>query len=106
MSQPQVSRHGLTFIFITCLLDAVGFGIVIPVTPELIMELAGEGLSQAALYAGWLMFLYALMQFICAPVMGNLSDRFGRRPVLLLSLLAFGLDYVLMGFAPTLFWLF
>lgn len=106
MTESRPSRHALTFIFVTCLLDAIGFGIVIPVTPELIMELSGEGLAEAALFGGWLMFLYALMQFIFAPVMGNLSDRFGRRPVLLLSLLAFGLDYILMGWAPTIFWLF
>lgn len=70
------------------------------------MQLSGEGLSGAATYGGWLLVLYALMQFLFAPVIGNLSDRFGRRPVLLLSLFAFGLDYLIMGFAPTLFWLF
>lgn len=98
-------KLALTFIFITVLLDSVGFGIILPVMPQLIMEVTGEGLSEAAIYGGWLLFIYALMQFFFAPLMGNLSDRFGRRPVLLLSLLAFGLNYLLMGWAPSLLWL-
>jgi len=106
MSEPSSNRRALTFIFITVLIDMIGFGIIIPVMPELIMELTGEGLSRAALYGGWLLFLYALMQFFFAPIIGNLSDRFGRRPVLLCSLVAFGFDYLLMGFAPTIVWLF
>ena len=98
--------HALAFIFITVLVDTIGFGIILPVTPELIMELTGEGLSRAAIYGGWLLFSFAIMQFFCGPIMGNLSDRFGRRPVLLLSLTAFGLDYLLMGFSRTIVWLF
>ena len=98
--------NSVVFIFITVLVDAVGFGIILPVLPELIMKLTGEGLSQASIYGGWLWFAYAVMQFFCAPVLGNLSDRFGRRPVILFSLLTFGNDYLIMGFAPTLFWLF
>ena len=90
-------RRALTFIFLTMLLDVTGLGIIIPVTPELIMELTGEGLSEAALFGGGLLFAYSGMQFLFAPVIGNLSDRFGRRPVLLLSLTFFALDYVLMG---------
>lgn len=104
--RPFASRHALAFVFITVLVDMIGFGIVIPVVPELIVELTGEGLGRAAVYGGWLLFVYAFMQFFCAPLIGNLSDRFGRRPVLLLSLTAFGLDYLLMGLAPTLLWLF
>jgi DHA1 family tetracycline resistance protein-like MFS transporter len=98
-------KAALSFIFITLLLDSIGFGIILPVMPELIMDVTGEPIEQAARYGGWLLFLYALMQFFAAPIMGNLSDRFGRRPVLLISLTAFGLDYMLMGFAPSLMWL-
>lgn len=106
VSRPQADRKALAFIFVTVLLDMIGFGIVIPVMPELIMDLTGEGISQAAIYGGWLLFVYGAMQFVFAPLIGNLSDRFGRRPVLLFSLLMFTLDYVLLGFAPTLAWLF
>jgi DHA1 family tetracycline resistance protein-like MFS transporter len=95
----------LTFIFITVLLDSIGFGIILPVMPQLIMEVTGEGLGRAAVVGGWLLFLYAGMQFFFAPILGNLSDRFGRRPVLLISLLAYGMNYLLMGWAPTLMWL-
>lgn len=96
----------LPFIFITIVLDTVGLGIIIPVIPALIMELTGEGLGQAAMYGGWLMFVYAFMQFLFAPIIGGLSDRFGRRPVLLLSLAGFGIDYLIVGFAPSITWLF
>ncbi len=99
-------KRALLFIFLTVLLDVTGLGIIIPVVPGLIMELTGEGLSRASIYGGWLLFVYSLMQFLCAPLVGSLSDRFGRRPVLLLSLTGFGLDYVLMGMAPTIGWLF
>jgi DHA1 family tetracycline resistance protein-like MFS transporter len=99
-------RRALAFIFVTVLLDSIGFGIILPVMPELIMDVTGEPLAAAARYGGWLLFVYALMQFFSAPLMGNLSDRFGRRPVLLGSLVAFACNYVLMGWAPTLAWLF
>jgi DHA1 family tetracycline resistance protein-like MFS transporter len=94
------------FIFITLLLDVIGLGIIIPVIPKLIEELTGEGLSKAAEYGGWLLFSYAICQFLFAPVIGGLSDRYGRRPVLLGSLLGFGFDYLLLAVAPTLSWLF
>lgn len=99
-------KAALAFIFITVLLDVTGLGIIIPVVPSLIMELTGEGLSKSAVYGGWLLFCYAFVQFIFAPIIGGLSDRFGRRPVLLFSLLGFGIDYVITGFAPTIAWLF
>lgn len=99
-------QHALIFIFITILLDVTGLGIIIPVFPGLIMQLIGGGLSEASFYGGWLMFVYASMQFVFAPVIGALSDRYGRRPVLLFSLLGFGLDYIVMGLAPTIVWLF
>ncbi|GAB3587490.1 TCR/Tet family MFS transporter [Hymenobacter daeguensis] len=96
----------LGFIFITILIDVIGLGIIIPVVPKLIEQLTGEGLSRAAVYSGWLTFAYAAAQFCFAPVMGGLSDKLGRRPVLLTSLLGLGLDYVFVSFAPTLAWLF
>jgi DHA1 family tetracycline resistance protein-like MFS transporter len=109
MSEPvsaPASRYALAFIFITMLVDTIGLGIIIPVTPKIIAQLTGEGLSDAARWGGWLMFVFALMQFFCAPIIGNLSDRFGRRPVLILSLVALSIDYTITGFAPTIYWLF
>ncbi len=99
-------RHALAFVAITLLLDTVGFGLIIPVLPTLLVQLTGKGVSQAAVDGGWLAFVYATMQFLCAPVLGNLSDRFGRRPVLLIAIGALGVDYLIMGLAPTLGWLF
>jgi len=100
------NRFGLVFIILVVLIDSIGFGIILPVMPSLIMNLTGASLSEASRLGGWLLFTYALMQFFFAPVMGNLGDRFGRRPVLLFALLALGLDYLLMAFAPTIIWLF
>jgi DHA1 family tetracycline resistance protein-like MFS transporter len=99
-------RPALGFIFITLLIDVTGLGIIIPVMPKLILELTTGTLSEAASYGGWLVSVYAIMQFICAPIVGALSDRYGRRPVLLASLFGFGLDYLLLAFAPTIGWLF
>ena len=96
----------LLFIFILVLVDSIGFGIILPVLPRLIMQLTGVGIDRAARYGGWLSFVYALMQFFCASVLGNLSDRFGRRPVLLYAVLSLGVDYLIMGLAPTIGWLF
>jgi DHA1 family tetracycline resistance protein-like MFS transporter len=96
----------LGFIFVTLLLDVIGFGIIIPVLPTLISQLIGGTLSEAAQYGGWLMFAFSVMQFLFSPVLGNLSDKFGRRPVLLFSLFGFGLDYLLLAFAPNIAWLF
>ena len=99
-------KPALGFIFVTILIDVIGFGIIIPIIPKLISKLIHGNLSEASLYSGWLMFSFAIMQFVFAPMVGNLSDRFGRRPVLLLSLLGFGLDYLVLAFAPTIVWLF
>lgn len=96
----------LGFIFITLLIDVIGLGIIIPVMPKLISELTGDSISNASRDGGWLLFAYAFMQFICAPIIGGISDQFGRRPVLLASLFGFGLDYIFLAFAPTLAWLY
>lgn len=106
MAEKRPGANAVIFILVTVLLDTIGFGIIIPVMPDLIMSLTGKDLGAAAPMNGLLMALYALTQFVCAPIFGNLSDRYGRRPVLLLSLLAFSLDYLMMGLAPTFAWLF
>ena len=98
-------RTSLTFIFLVVLIDMLGFGIVMPVLPQLIMDLGHFTIDDAARWGTWLNAGYAAMQFVFAPVIGNLSDRFGRRPVLLACLLGFGADYAVMGAAPTLGWL-
>lgn len=96
----------LGFIFITLLIDVIGLGIIIPIMPTLIGELTGDSISNAARDGGWLLFAYAFTQFIFAPVVGGLSDQFGRRPILLASLFGFGIDYIFLAFAPTLAWLY
>lgn len=102
----STKQAAVGFIFITLLIDVTGLGIIIPVMPKLIQELTGGTNSEAASYGGWLISAYAIMQFLFAPIMGGLSDRYGRRPVLLASLFGFGIDYLFLAFAPTLAWLF
>lgn len=99
-------QPALAFIFVTLVLDVLGVGLIIPILPKLIEELSGGNVSAAAHTFGWLAALYSLMQFGFAPVLGSLSDRFGRRPVILGSLFGAGLDYLLLAFAPTLPWFF
>lgn len=103
---PPKRSAALGFIFVTLLLDITGIGIIIPVLPTLISELIGGSLSDASRYGGWLLFTYAFVQFLCAPIIGGLSDQYGRRPVLLASLFGFGLDYLFLAYAPTIGWLF
>jgi MFS transporter, DHA1 family, tetracycline resistance protein len=105
MAQGMTHKASLGFVFGIVLIDMLGFGIVIPVFPNLIMTLARVPITVAAEYAGWLGAGYAVMQFVFAPVIGNLSDRYGRRPVLLAAVLALGLDYLLQAFAPAMSWL-
>ena len=99
-------QAAIGFIFITMLIDITGWGIIIPVIPKLISELINGDVSEAAKYGGWLTFAYAFTQFIFAPLIGNLSDKYGRRPIILISLFAFAFDYILLAFAPTILWLF
>ena len=97
-------QAAIGFIFITMLIDITGWGIIIPVIPKLIAELIHGDISEAAKYGGWLTFAYAITQFVCAPLIGNLSDKYGRRPIILISLFAFALDYDIFSrnneFAP------
>src|SRR5713101_1782323 len=106
-TQPAAPRRAaFIFVFITVLLDMLALGIVIPVLPKLVVDfLAGDTARAAEIY-GIFGTVWALMQFLCSPVHGSLSDRFGRRPVILISNLGLGLDYFLMALAPNLWWLF
>ncbi len=96
----------IKFVLATILINAIGFGIITPVLPELVMELGHANLSEATAIGGTLSLLYAATQFICGPLAGNLSDRFGRRPVLLGSLFGFSADFMILAFAPSLTWLY
>ena len=104
-AQPK-RQAALGFIFATLLIDIIGLGIIIPVIPKLIEHLIHGDVSDASGYAGWLTAAYASMQFLFAPLIGNLSDKYGRRPILLFSLLGFSVDYLFSAFAPTIAWLF
>ncbi|WP_301921579.1 TCR/Tet family MFS transporter [Ferruginibacter sp.] len=96
----------ISFIFITLLIDVTGIGLIIPVVPGLIEQLIHGTVSEASKYSGYLAFAYAIMQFLFAPLLGNLSDKYGRRPILLLSLLGLGIDYIFLTLAPSIGWLF
>jgi MFS transporter, DHA1 family, tetracycline resistance protein len=106
VSGPAIGRNPLIFIFVTRLIDAMGFGIVMPVLPQLLLHMGEPDIAAATRTGGILLVTYAVLQFFCGPIIGNLSDRFGRRPIILASLFAYGADYLLMGFAPTILWLF
>ena len=99
-------KAAIGFIFITLLIDVIGWGIIIPVMPTLIGDMEGVNTGTASSLNGWLLFAFSITQFVFAPIIGNLSDRFGRRPILLISLFGFGLDYILMAWAPSIEWLF
>lgn len=97
-------RLAVTFILISVMLDSMGIGLIIPVMPELIQEVEGQGIGAAAVWGGILATIFAAMQFLFGPLVGNLSDRFGRRPVLIISLVVMAFDYVLMALAQSI-WL-
>jgi DHA1 family tetracycline resistance protein-like MFS transporter len=100
------NKTALLFIFITVLVDVIGIGIILPIIPDLIMELTGEGNHMAIIYGMWLTTAYAGMQFLFSPVLGEVSDHYGRRPILLLALLGLSIDYLIHAWAPTIMWLF
>ena len=102
----KTKNAALGFIFITILVDVIGIGIIIPIVPKLIKQLTGLGINQASQYGGWLIFAFAAMQFLFSPILGALSDQYGRRPILLLSLIGLGFDYIFHAFAPSIVWLF
>lgn len=102
----QKNPHGAIFIVILLLIDAVSFGIVLPVMPHLIIAISDTSLSDTARLGGYLTLAYAFLQLFSAPILGNLGDKYGRRPILLFTLMALCLTNILMAIAPTIFWLF
>ena len=102
----SAQRRAIHFVLVTVLIDAMGFGIIMPVVPTIVMKLGHVDLAAATRIGGWLGMIYAAVQFLTGPLVGNLGDRFGRRPVLVGALAGFAVDYSLMGFAPSLSWLF
>jgi DHA1 family tetracycline resistance protein-like MFS transporter len=106
MQDRRPGKHAMMFVLITVLIDMIGIGIILPVLPGLIGDIADVDVSQASVLGGWLFVAYSAMQFLCGPIVGNLSDAYGRRPILLLSIAGLGIDNVLTAFAPTIAWLF
>ncbi len=105
--RPTASRNKALFFVLACvLIDMIGIGIIIPVLPEMIRSIAGSDISDASVIGGWLFVAYSAMQFVCGPAVGSLSDAYGRRPVLLASILGLGVDYLVTAFAPSIGWLF
>src|ERR1700686_2119359 len=99
-------QAAVIFILVTVTLDVLAMGLIIPVLPKLILDFLGGKMTDAANWNGWFALVFALMQFFFSPLLGVLSDRFGRRPVIMLSNLGLGLDYIVMALAPTIGWLF
>ncbi len=102
----RFDNRAVPIVLAAVTIDVIGFGIVMPVLTELITRLGHVDLPQATRIAGWMLAAFALAQFVAGPVLGNLGDRFGRRPVLIAAMVGFSLDYLLMSVAPTLAWLF
>ncbi len=99
-------KPALGFVFVTLVLLVLGFGIIIPVLPGLVTQFKGGSVSEGSGAYGWLVGVYAGMQFVASPILGSLSDRFGRRKVILIALAGSAVDYVIMGLAPNMAWLF
>lgn len=106
VTDPVLQKRARRFVLLTVFIYSVGFGIIMPVLPDLIRELAGVGLAEATRLGAWIGAAYGVFQFLLGPMVGNLGDRFGRRPVFLVSLFGFGTDFLLMGLAPSIIWLF
>lgn len=106
MAKRKLNTNAMVFVLITVMINSIGFGIMIPVLPDLLKDLTGLANNEAALYGMWLTFVFAFFQFVCMPIMGNLSDKYGRRPVMLFSLFGLSLDYFIMGLGPTVAFLF
>jgi MFS transporter, DHA1 family, tetracycline resistance protein len=106
MTASPTSKYAVTFVFITVLLDMVGFGMIIPVQPALIEQVAKVDLAAAAFIGGWMFFAFSATQFLFGPTLGNLSDAYGRRPLLLIAVFGLGIDFLVTAMAPSLFWLF
>jgi MFS transporter, DHA1 family, tetracycline resistance protein len=100
------NKSALGFIFITLVIDITGWGIIIPVMPKLMQQLTGQPLTDVATIGGWMLFAYSAMQFLFSPILGGLSDKYGRRPIILLSLAGFAADYLFQALAPGIGWLF
>jgi MFS transporter, DHA1 family, tetracycline resistance protein len=103
---PVMQKRATRFVLMAVFVSAAGFGIIMPALPALIRELEGVSLSQATRTGAWIGATYAVFQFMLGPTMGNLGDRFGRRPIFLISLSGFAIDFVVMGLAPSIVWLF
>jgi MFS transporter, DHA1 family, tetracycline resistance protein len=103
---PKKNNKAILFILVTVLIDVIGIGIIIPIMPSLYQELTGGTISEASRYSAYLVFMYSFIQFVFSPIIGGLSDQFGRRPVLLFSLFGFAVDYIFLALAPTIGWLF
>jgi DHA1 family tetracycline resistance protein-like MFS transporter len=106
MTASPTSKYAISFIFITVLLDMVGFGLIIPVQPAIIKEIGHLDIAHASLVGGWMFFAFSATQFLFGPALGSLSDAYGRRPLLLLSVFGLGCDYLITALAPSLGWLF
>src|SRR5919199_3086304 len=101
----RTRQASVVFVLVTVFIDVLGMGLVIPILPRLVQGLLGGAIGEASFVFGLLVAVYAVVQFFCAPVLGALSDRFGRRPIILLALAGLGFDYVLLSLAPSIWWL-